>query len=169
MKVRSDVNDAYGRSALIGTGLGEALRTLTPETQPRWGGFTPAQMVEHLLWAFEVSTGRVIVASSMPEEWQQKARAFLHDNRPMPRGFENPLLKDGLPPLRFRSLLEAVDALTREASRFLELAASEPHARRVHPIFGASSVEEWSRIHFKHGVHHLLQFGLIEVDEAPTA
>ena len=166
MKVRYDVNDSEGRRALIGAGLGEALRSLTPETPPQWGGFTSAQTLEHLLWAFEVSTGRVVVASSMPEKWQQKARGFLHDNRPMPRGFENPLLEDGLPPLRYGSLSEAVDALTREGSRFLDLSSSDPHARRIHPVFGASSVEEWSRMHFKHCVHHLLQFGLIEVEEA---
>lgn len=165
MKIRFDVNNAEGRSALIRAGLGEALASLTRESQPNWGGFTAAQMVEHLLWGFEISTGRLTVAAATSEEWQQKARAFLHDRRPMPRGFENPLLRDGLPPLRFGSLPEAVTSLASEARLFLELSFSDPQSRRIHPVFGACSVEEWSRIHFKHCVHHFLQFSLVEVDE----
>ena len=34
------------------------------------------------------------------------------------------------------------------------------------PRFRVIGVEEWSRTHFKHGCHHLMQFGLIEVDFA---
>ena len=34
----------------------------------------------------------------------------------------------------------------------------------MHPIFGPISLEEWGRTHYKHGVHHLLQFGLLEVE-----
>ena len=165
MKVRFDVNDAEARDELIGVGLGDAFQSLVPQAVPSWGGFSAAQMVEHLLWGFEVSTGRQAAAAATPEEWQRKARAFLHDHRPMPRGFENPLLKNGLPPLRFRSLLEATVAATREARRFLDLSSADPWSRHIHPVFGDCSMEEWSRIHFKHCVHHLLQFNLIEVEE----
>ena len=163
MKIRFDVNDALGRSTFIGRTLGDALASLSTESRPLWGGFTAAQMVEHLLWGFELSTGRRIAEAATSEEWQRKARAFLHDDRLMPRGFESPPLKDGVPPLLFSSIPEALSALTAETARFLEAAASEPASRRVHPVFGACSVEEWSRIHFKHGVHHLMQFGLIEL------
>ena len=168
MKVRFDVNDSVLRAAFIDPGLAEALGSLSPERQPLWGSFTPAQMIEHLLWAFEVSTGRVVVTCSMSEEWLHKARGFLHDNRPMPRGFENPLLREGLPPLRFATIPEAVRALALEARRFVDLSSSHPASRHIHPVFGPAAPEEWSRMHFKHGVHHLLQFGLIEVEEAPA-
>ena len=122
-------------------------------------------MVEHLLWGFELSTGGLTIAAATSEEWQQRARAILFDHRFLPRGFENPTLRGGLPPLRFDSLAEAVNAATSEARRFLNLSSTEPQSRRIHPVFGPCSAEEWSRIHFKHCVHHLLQFGLIEVDE----
>lgn len=165
MRVRFDVNDAAVRDEFIGAGLGEALLSLLPETRPNWGALSAAHMVEHLLWGFEVSTGRQDATASTSDEWQQKARVFLHDHRLMPRGFENPLLKGGLPPLRYDTLAQAIEAVVREAHRFLDLAAADVDARRVHPVFGACSMEEWSRIHFKHAVHHLLQFNLIEVDE----
>jgi hypothetical protein len=74
----------------------------------------------------------------------------------------NPLLTAGLPPLRRGTLAEAREALVSEADRFLGQAGSAPGTLRVHPIFGPLTLEEWSRVHFKHGYHHLLQFGLID-------
>jgi hypothetical protein len=48
--------------------------------------------------------------------------------------------------------------------RFLEHSRTQPDTRHTHPIFGPIDPEGWSRTHFKHGCHHLLQFGLIEVE-----
>ncbi len=164
MKVRFDVNDVQGRTRFLTKTLCEALSALPPDRKPAWGGFTAAQMVEHLLSVFELSTGKTTSGSSLPEEFQVKARAFLRDNRPMPRGFESPLHKNGVPPLRFESIPMAVEALRLESKAFLELGAADPGPARVHPAFGPCTPDEWSRMHFKHGVHHLLQFGLLEVE-----
>ncbi len=166
MKVRFDVNDLEGRNRFLATTLCEALSALPPDGKPAWGGLSAAQMVEHLLSVFELSTGKATSGSSLPEEFQVKARAFLQDNRPMPRGFESPLHKNGVPPLRFESISSAVEALRLESKMFLELSATDPGSLRVHPAFGPCTPEEWSRMHFKHGVHHLLQFGLIEIEVA---
>ena len=167
MKIRFDVNDARVRNEFLATKLIEALSALPPDREPVWGGFSAAQMVEHLLSVFELSTGKATSATSLPEAFQVKARAFLQDNRPMPRGFESPLHKNGVPPLRFETIPLAVAALRLESKAFLELCASEPDSARVHPAFGPCTPDEWSRMHFKHGVHHLLQFGLIEVEPIP--
>ncbi len=169
MIVRFDVNDVQGRNRFLAATLCEALSALPPDRAPAWGGFNAAQMVEHLLSVFELSTGKATSGSSLPEEFQARARAFLQDNRPMPRGFESPLHKNGVPPLRFESIPRAVEALRLESKAFLELLAADPHCVRVHPAFGPCTLEEWSRMHFKHGVHHLLQFGLIEVESVEGA
>lgn len=169
MKIRFDVNDARVRNEFLTTSLCDALSALPPDRKPAWGGFSAAQMVEHLLSVFELSTGKATSGNSLPEEFQVKARAFLQDNRPMPRGFESPLHKNGVPPLRFESIPTAVEALRLESKAFLELGAADPHCVRVHPAFGPCTLEEWSRMHFKHGVHHLLQFGLIELESVEGA
>lgn len=167
MKIRYDVNDAQGRNEFLTTQLCEALSALRPDREPAWGGFSAAQMVEHLLSVFELSTGKATSGTSLPEDFQVKARAFLQDNRPMPREFKSPLHKNGVPSLRFETIPEAVAALRLESNAFLQLCASEPDSTRVHPAFGPCTPDEWSRMHFKHGVHHLLQFGLIEVVSVP--
>ena len=51
-----------------------------------------------------------------------------------------------------------------EVDRFIEHSRTRPDTRHTHPIFGPIDPEGWSRTHFKHGCHHLQQFGLIEVE-----
>lgn len=165
--IRFDIHDAAGRDRLLES-LGAALQPLTADRPPVFGTMNAQQMVEHLLWTFEISTGAATVTCPMPEEWQKRARSFLNDDRLTPRGFENPHLKEGLPRLRFADLEGAVAALESEARRFLDLHRADPQVRRVHPVFGPCTLDEWSRAHFKHCVHHLLQFGLIEMEMAAT-
>jgi hypothetical protein len=167
--VRYDVNDAELRQAFLARLLNEALVPLRADAAARWGRMTAQQMVEHLIWSFELSTGRFGVECSTPAEQLPRARGFLQKNRPMPRDFMNPLLVAGLPPLRHASLEEAKRALGVEVERFREQERGTPAASFVHPVFGSLGNEEWSRSHFKHGVHHLLQFGLVETDEPPGA
>jgi len=162
MKQRFDVGDAGLRAAFLRTGLPEALSGLGADARARWGHMTSQQMVEHLLWAFEISTGRVVVECLLPPAQQEMMKTFLHQNRPMPREFRNPALEGGLPPLRHANVAAASAALQAEVMRFLNPA--RPDERYRHPIFGPLTAEEWSRSHFKHGCHHLLQFGCIEIE-----
>jgi len=161
--IRFDVDDAALREAFLRTHLLDALAGLRPEDRPLWGRMTAQQMVEHLVWAFEVSSGRAEVACPVPEEKRARMREFLYHNRPMPHGFMNPALREGLPALRYSGLTEAAASLRAEADRFLEHARAHPDALHTHPVFGPIAAEQWSRAHFKHGGHHLLQFGRIEL------
>jgi oxepin-CoA hydrolase / 3-oxo-5,6-dehydrosuberyl-CoA semialdehyde dehydrogenase len=164
MKVRFDVDDFSLRDTFLRTFFFGALDPLTPEHRPRWGAMTPQQMVEHLGWAFEVSTGRVQVDCPTPPDQMERMKRFLYHNHPTPQEFMNPALRDGLPPLRQPSLREARAALMVEVDRFITRARTHPTAIYVHPIFGPIGAEDWSRTHFKHGCHHLLQFGLVELE-----
>ena len=165
-RVRFDVNDAALREAFLRTGFLEALGPLKAETSALWGGMTAQQMVEHVEWTARISTGQQVVECPVPESERRRVRPFLRSNMHTPRGFENPVLANGLPALRHRTLEDARVAAGRELARFVDEAAARPDEVHVHPLFGPLGAEEWSRAHFKHCVHHLLQFGLLEVDEA---
>ena len=119
-------------------------------------------MVEHLSWVFELSTGLASVECPIPEAKRERYKAFLHDNTPMLREFRNPALVSGLPALRHAGLDDALAALRKDVDRFLDHARDAPAATHAHPVFGPIGPEEWSRSHFKHAYHHLLQFGLVE-------
>lgn len=160
--VEAAVDDPRKREAFLRRGLPEALARLREEARPHWGRMTAQQMVEHLLWAMELSTGRLAAECALPEAQRERARRFLYDDRPTPREYMNPLLEAGLPPLRYGTLAEAAAVLTRETDRFLEELKAASGTLRTHPVFGPLTLEEWGRAHFKHGYHHLLQFGLVE-------
>jgi len=162
-----DVNDTGAREAFLCHELVATLAGLTEASAARWGGMTPQQMVEHLLWAFECSTGRVRVQCPTSAAELERSKRFLYHNRPTPHDFMNPALAAGLPPLRFASLDTARSALGAEIGRFVDHVNDRSEALHTHPIFGPIGVEEWARTHYKHGHHHLLQFGLLEAPEGP--
>jgi oxepin-CoA hydrolase/3-oxo-5,6-dehydrosuberyl-CoA semialdehyde dehydrogenase len=159
--IRFDVSDSQLRDLFVRRLLHDAIDGLADTSQSNWGKMTAQQMVEHLTWAFELSTGKVRVDCVVPQLQRERMKVFLHSNRPSPREFMNPALVGGLPALRWESLAEAKAALRVEAARFLKYSRRTPHAIHTHPIFGPIGVNEWSRIHFKHSYHHLLQFGLL--------
>jgi hypothetical protein len=161
MTVRFDVKDAARRESFLRDEFLALLAPLETTTPARWGGMSAQQMVEHLEWVFAISNGRVPVDCPVPEAERERVKPFLRSNMPTPRGFENPVLTGGLPPLRHPTLDAAKAALRAEAGRFLA-AAAEPDVPRTHPLFGPLGRDDWSRAHYKHAHHHLLQFGLVE-------
>jgi hypothetical protein len=56
LKIRFDVDDFSLRDTFLRTFFFGALDGLRPETPALWGHMTAQQMVEHLMWTFEVST-----------------------------------------------------------------------------------------------------------------
>jgi oxepin-CoA hydrolase / 3-oxo-5,6-dehydrosuberyl-CoA semialdehyde dehydrogenase len=162
VKTHIDVNDSASRLSFLRDVFGEAVRELRPTTPPRWGRMSAQQMVEHLAWTFRISTGQIQVECLIPEARRALFKPFLHDQRPSPRDFRNPLLAGGLPPLQHAELGQATGDLQRQIERFLLEASGVAPTRHVHPVFGPLTAEEWSRAHVKHCHHHLLQFGLVE-------
>jgi oxepin-CoA hydrolase/3-oxo-5,6-dehydrosuberyl-CoA semialdehyde dehydrogenase len=164
IKLRYDVDDSALRDSFLRAVFFGALDPLRPDHRPRWGRMTAQQMVEHLVWAFELSTGRAQVECSIPDDQLPRMKRFLYHNRPSPPEFMNPALRDGLPALRFPGIPDAAAALQVEVDRFLHHARTSPTAIHTHPVFGPIGIEDWSRTHFKHCAHHLQQFGLLEVE-----
>jgi len=161
LPVSFDVNDERLRNDFLQELFPGALEPLQELAQPVWGHMSPRQMVEHLAWAFDLSTGQRHTRCRIPEEKRERMKPFLYGNQPSPREFMNPALAAGLPALIHPSLAVAKDALNAARRRFLDPSTSIEQAMHAHPIFGPLGREEWSRTHFKHAFHHLLQFGLI--------
>jgi Protein of unknown function (DUF1569) len=159
IEVPFDVNNESNRTDFLRAGLFAALERLSEEQKPLWGRMTSHQMVEHLIWAMEVSNGLVRVECKLPLKLIERFKGFLYDDKPASHEIMNPELRKGLPPLRFAAIPTAVATLRQQAEIFLE--HGQKTEARVHPVFGLLNPEEWSRAHFKHYYHHLLQFGLI--------
>jgi oxepin-CoA hydrolase/3-oxo-5,6-dehydrosuberyl-CoA semialdehyde dehydrogenase len=152
-----DVNDAALREAFLRSEFPRAIAEVSESSRAQWGRMTPHQMVEHLIWALDCSTGRTTVECFTPGPDLDRFKRFLLSNRPSPREFMNPALATGLPALRFAGLEAAKAALREALERFLDGSHDRLH---MHPVFGPLTHEEWHRIHYKHFHHHLEQFGL---------
>ena len=161
------VNDAELRTAFLTRSLPEAMQRLDHDTAPRWGAMSAQHMVEHLLWAFGLSTGKETITCGIPEEQYKKMKAWLYDDRPSPREFKNPRLSAAPEPLNFPTLDAARLALLGEIQVFVHQRSAGSEVARTHPVFGALFPEEWERVHFKHSYHHLEQFALIGTPGSP--
>lgn len=157
-----DVNDEKLRMKFFEKIFAECIANLDENTPPLWGKMSPQHMIEHLVWSFECSTGRILeVPCRTPAHLLERAKRFLYDNRPTPHEFKNPLLGENPLPFRFPDFNDAMDALRKEVARFVDHFQEQPNAIHVHPIFGTLGADEWQRSQFKHCYHHLLQFGVI--------
>jgi oxepin-CoA hydrolase/3-oxo-5,6-dehydrosuberyl-CoA semialdehyde dehydrogenase len=161
--VAFDVNDEDLRGRFFGAIAMEALAALKPDSRPAWGNMSAQQVVEHLTWVFELSTGAARVTFDVPEEQRRWMKTFLSNAMQSPRGIMNPALASGLPALKVPNLPAALAGLDLARRRFLEMDESGRTLAFTHPLLGPLVHEEWSRFHFKHVFHHLLQFGLITV------
>lgn len=162
---RFDVNNAAIRQQFLRHTLLDAIDSLTEEDQPLWGKMSAQHMVEHLIWAFELSTGKTKVQCKVWENWIDRPKKLVFTNSPTPRNFKNPVLGDDPPTLRFSSLADSKCALRKELDLFSEHIIDEPEAIHNHPILGPIGTEDWECVHFKHCYHHLLQFGLVKETE----
>ncbi|MEW6364234.1 MAG: DUF1569 domain-containing protein [Acidobacteriota bacterium] len=155
------VDDPEGRMDFLTRLLPEAIENLDEGTVPRWGEMTAQHMVEHLVWAFGLSTGKVEVTCEVPENQREVMKAWLYNNQPSPRGFKNPKLPEAPGPLRYSSIREAKSAFMEALDDFADRVKTNSGHMETHPLFGALRMDEWERVHFKHGYHHLVQFGLL--------
>jgi hypothetical protein len=160
-----DINNSQARQTFLRRVLPEAIDSLEERAFPRWGEMGAQHMVEHLTWAFELSTGASEVVCFVPEGQRERMKAGLYVNRATPRGFKNPALPEAPPALRCASLAAAKAKLREELERFLRDAQSHPESSRMHPLLGPLGVEEWERCHYRHCTHHLIQFGLVPEED----
>ena len=155
------VNDPDTRMDFLTRFLPEATESLREDAIPSWGEMTAQHMVEHLAWVFDVSTGRDEGTCHIPEAMRDMLKPWLHDDRPSPRGFKNPMLPETPGPLKYAGMPEARIALRVSLDEFLGHRKANSPYMGIHPVLGPLRIDEWERFHFKHAYHHLLQFGLV--------
>jgi len=156
-----NVNDSDLRNTFFEEIIPSAIDALDANTDPQWGKMSAQHMVEHLMFAFQMSTDKLEVDCETPEDKRANLQAFLNLNRPMPKGFVNPVTGTKLVELQHQSLKEAKEQLKKEINYFRDYYRAHPEANQTNPMFGELNAEQWEKFHFKHCFHHLSQFELI--------
>ena len=159
--VKFDVDDEPARRRFLDEVAPRRLASLAADAKPAWGRMSAQQMVEHLAWLWDLSTGHAEVACPIPEAKRERFKPFLRNAMESPRDLMNPALAGGLPPLKSKNMADAVAACEASRRRFADPTEPVRSGKFVHPLLGPLDHDEWSRFHFKHVFHHLLQFGAI--------
>ena len=148
----------------ISAGVFGKMNALTEESKAGWGVMNAQEMTEHLADFFNVSTERVKTRLYTPEEHLPKYMEFLMSEKPFKENTKAPaeLLGETPLPLRFSSLAEAKQNLRQSVNDFNAYFQEDDSKKTLHPAFGMLNYDEWVRLHYKHVVHHLKQFGLVE-------
>ena len=139
----------------------EKLISLRANTIPLWGKMTSQHMVEHLILAMRMSSGKIKLECFNPPEKLPALKRFLISSRPLPKLFVNPTIGENLLPLEYSSLEEAKKILNQEITDYLKYFELNPEAKTVNVTFGELNKDEWDIFHQKHFAHHFSQFGLI--------
>jgi hypothetical protein len=134
------------------------LRSVRPDSNPKWGRMSAHEMICHLADAFRMATGTKPVSEASGLLHRTLLKWFvLYVPLAWPAGIPTrPELDQtlgGTKPLDFvRDVLEVESLLGQFAA---------PHAIDcpAHPIFGPMSQSAWHRWAYLHTDHHLRQFG----------
>ncbi|MFN4971831.1 MAG: DinB family protein [Bacteroidota bacterium] len=157
MKTISELED------FLNTDLPQVLKTINGSEQALWGSMNLQQMIEHITLAFGLARGLRSIELTAPESnlIRMKNIGLLSD-RPMPKGFNNPILTDDLKKLRHTDSENAIQHLLDEIKQFTAYYKSMPSNHTMpHNIFGQLNYHEWLWFNYKHILHHLAQFGLV--------
>lgn len=147
----------------ITTGFLQKLEGLTEAGRPMWGVMNAQEMVEHLADFFNVATEKIKVELVTPEEHLPRYMEFLMSDKPFKENTKAPvtLIGEKPLPLRFASLHEAKNNLKKAVEDFTGYFKELTERKTLHPVFGELNFDEWTRLHYKHVVHHLTQFSLL--------
>lgn len=157
MKEIHELEDFLSKTSFI------LLKDLAPGAAGLWGQMNAQQMIEHLTLAVEVSSGKHDMQLHTEKEKVEKIKAImLVSDRPMPKEFKNPALP--LVPLdvKHKDIEDAKQALKQSLELFMHYFKNEVETKRMHNIFGELNYQEWLWFHYKHFIHHFVQFGLVE-------
>ena len=140
------------------------VQRIPADTQPAWGKMSLQHMVEHLAAAVRVASGQITAPGTAdPTKWERN-RAFLMTEKPFKENTRNPFLPETPLPLRHHTLAAAINDLQAALIHFFHSYAATPDKKVQNLIFGELGYAEQVQLLYKHGVHHLRQFGVTPTD-----
>lgn len=137
------------------------LKHLAPDAQGKWGKMNGQQMVEHFSFSVRIASGRLKFPDSFDEEQLKKNLAFVMTEKPFRENTRNPVLSENPEASRHATMQQSIEELQQELDHFFQVYESLPGLQIRSPFYGDMNYEEQVQLLYKHALHHLRQFGLI--------
>ncbi len=138
------------------------VESLPEDVQPQWGTLNRGQLIAHFAHTLGYTLGE---GPELPFRGNFMSKTvikylILNGIKEIPQNIRLPRPKEVPKEQWFQegpmeTLREAVDA-------YFAAEASGKLVTRIHPFFGPLRPEEWCKLHYRHFVHHLKQFGIDE-------
>ena len=138
------------------------LKQLKDDQKAKWGVMNAQQMVEHFADSVKNASGKLILPVLNEGERLQKSREFLMSEHPFKENTNNPLIPQEGIPLRQPDISSAIDKLQKELDYFFETFNKNPGFVTGNAFFGDLDYRMNVQLLYKHALHHLRQFGLVE-------
>jgi hypothetical protein len=133
-------------------------RSLSQPANANWGKMNFNQMLEHLIEACKNASGDIVFDTFYsPEERIPAMQAFLMTDKLFKPETKNAIMGEEPAPVNNENTNELFDELQSQLNRFYERFQDENLVVR-NPIFGDLNEELWTRLLYKHCIHHLNQF-----------
>jgi oxepin-CoA hydrolase/3-oxo-5,6-dehydrosuberyl-CoA semialdehyde dehydrogenase len=134
-------------------------RSLSQPASANWGKMNFNQMLEHLIDACKNASGDIVFDTfHTPEERLPAMQAFLMTDKLFKPETKNSMMGEEPAPVNNENTNELFDELQSQLNRFYERFKQDENLVVRNPIFGDLNEELWTRLLYKHCIHHLNQF-----------
>jgi hypothetical protein len=134
-------------------------RSLSQPANANWGKMNFNQMLEHLIEACKNASGDIVFDTfHTPEERLSAMQAFLMTDKLFKPETKNAMMGEEPAPVKNENTNALLDELQSQINRFYERFQQEESLVVRNPIFGDLNEELWTRLLYKHCIHHLRQF-----------
>lgn len=134
-------------------------RSLSQPTNANWGKMNFNQMLEHLIEACKNASGDIVFDTfHTPEERLPAMQAFLMTDKLFKPETKNAMMGEEPAPVNNDDASALLDELQSQINRFYERFQQDENLVVRNPIFGDLNEELWTRLLYKHCIHHLHQF-----------
>ena len=138
------------------------LDRLDEATPNKWGKMNVRQMIEHMAEYVRIANGRLPMETITPEEKLPRMQGFLESEKQFPENTPNVLMPDTPAPVKHATKRDAVNELQQEIDHFFAVHEQETVRATANPFFGKLDFNQQVQLLYKHGTHHLRQFGAME-------
>jgi len=133
--------------------------SLSQPANANWGKMNFNQMLEHLIESCKNASGEIIFDTfHYPEERLPAMQAFLMTDKLFKPETKNAMMSEEPAAVKNNNTNDLLNELQSQLNRFYELFQQDENLVVRNPIFGDLNEELWTRLLYKHCIHHLQQF-----------